>query len=137
MYLIEGKTLGDSKVIHTQIPSIVFFLLFTIAQAFYKLAMNLAKISILLFRYDDVYARDIRVVLTTVPPTYINVTVDLHVYEDYAIANDVLNFVLPTLHIYQAQLPSSQKLVLMAVFALRITRPPPTSEDPPSATLSR
>ncbi|EMR70299.1 putative integral membrane protein [Eutypa lata UCREL1] len=124
--------------------------LFYVAQAFYKLTINLTKASVLLlylrifvqrwFRAASYVLLGIILVYMfattassvwqcspiarawdkSIPGSCINITGNWYANAGFSIATDVIILALPMLPIYQSKLPSGQKLALMVVFALGI-----------------
>ncbi|KAK3937530.1 integral membrane protein [Diplogelasinospora grovesii] len=122
--------------------------LFYVAQAFYKLTINLTKSSILLLYLRIFVKRYLRIACYTllaiiltymvatfassvwqctpiprawdksIPGTCISITSNWYANAGFSIATDVLILALPMYPIYASQLPRSQKAALMIVFAL-------------------
>ncbi|KAK0732395.1 hypothetical protein B0T21DRAFT_393906 [Apiosordaria backusii] len=128
--------------------TIVVSALFYVAQAFYKLTINLTKASILLL-YLRIFPKQwfrtacfvllaiilLYMVGTTVssiwqcnpiprawdksiPGTCINITANWYANAAFSITTDLVILGLPMHSIYTSHLPASQKLALMGVFAL-------------------
>ncbi|KAI1499600.1 integral membrane protein [Biscogniauxia marginata] len=124
--------------------------LFYVAQAFYKVTLNLTKASILLLYLRIFVQRWFRVschillgiiicfmIATTassiwqcnpvarawdktIPGTCISITANWYANAGFSIATDVVILVLPMQPIFQSKLPTRQKWALMIVFALGI-----------------
>ncbi|KAK4173787.1 hypothetical protein QBC36DRAFT_348456 [Triangularia setosa] len=94
--------------------------LFYVAQTFYKLTINLTKASILLL-YLRIFPKQL--FRTTcfdrsIPGTCISITANWYANATFSITTDLIILGLPMHSIYTSHLPTSQKLALMAVFAL-------------------
>ncbi|KAK4160185.1 integral membrane protein, partial [Cladorrhinum sp. PSN259] len=122
--------------------------LFYVAQAFYKLAINLTKTSILLlylrifpFRWFQLTCHVLITLILlymvgttassiwqctpiprawdkSIPGTCISITANWYANAGFSIATDVIILALPMYPIYASQLPTSQKFAVMVVFAL-------------------
>ncbi|KAK3987647.1 integral membrane protein [Cladorrhinum sp. PSN332] len=122
--------------------------LFYVAQAFYKLSINMTKTSILILYLRIFPSKWFRVTCyvlislillymmgttassiwqcsplprawdKSIPGTCISITANWYANAGFSIATDVIILALPMHPIYTSQLPKSQKVALMVVFAL-------------------